>query len=50
MIDTDGHNWLNFDITDEEKLDLFKRGVRAAADFLEKFDWEGYKELRGTLG
>jgi NTE family protein len=50
MIDTDGHNWLNFDITDEEKLDLFKRGVRAAADFLEKFDWEGYKELRGTMG
>jgi NTE family protein len=50
MIDTDGHNWLNFDITDEEKLDLFKKGVRAAADFLVKFDWEGYKKLRATLG
>jgi NTE family protein len=50
MIDTEGHNWLNFDITDEEKLDLFKKGVCAAADFLDKFDWEGYKVLRGTLG
>lgn len=49
MIDTDGHNWLNFDITNEEKLDLFKRGVRAAADFLEKFDWEAYKKLRAVM-
>ena len=49
IIDTDKHNWLNFDITEEEKLDLFKRGVRAAADFLEKFDWEAYKKLRATL-
>lgn len=49
IIDTDKHNWLNFDITEEEKLDLFKRGVRAAADFLDKFDWEAYKKLRATL-
>ena len=49
MIDINGHNWLNFDITEEEKLDLFKRGVRAAADFLDKFDWEGYKKLRENM-
>ncbi|MCP9770862.1 alpha/beta hydrolase [Lacihabitans sp. LS3-19] len=48
-IDTDGHNWLNFDISDEEKLDLFIRGVKAAQEFLDTFDWIAYKKLRATL-
>lgn len=33
-IDVRGVNWLNFNITDKEKLDLFRRGAEAAALFL----------------
>lgn len=43
------HNWLNFALTDGEKLDLFVRGARAAAAFLRKFDWTGYKEIRRQM-
>ncbi len=32
-IDVRGINWLNFNLSDEEKLDLFRRGANAAADF-----------------
>jgi len=45
-IDTDGHNWLNFGMTDDEKVDLFIRGARTAANFLRAFDWKKYKEIR----
>lgn len=48
-IDTGEHHWLNFFMTDEDKADLFTRGALAAADFLESFDWEAYKELRAKL-
>ena len=48
-IDTGQHNWLNFFMGQEEKLDLFKRGVKAAADFLEAFEWEAYKRLRAQM-
>ncbi|MEM8964362.1 MAG: patatin-like phospholipase family protein [Acidobacteriota bacterium] len=60
-IDTQGHSWLEFDVEDAAKLDLFARGVESAADFLlgpkgadgqrrsaEGFDWASYKELRGV--
>ncbi len=40
------HNWLNFALTDDDKKDLFVRGARAAAEFLRKFDWLGYKKVR----
>jgi len=33
-IDVRGVNWLNFNITEAEKLELFRRGAEAAADFL----------------
>jgi NTE family protein len=33
-IDVRGINWLNFNISDAEKLELFRRGAEAAADFL----------------
>ena len=33
-IDVRGVNWLNFNISDKEKLELFKRGAEAAARFL----------------
>lgn len=48
-IDTNGHNWLNFSLTDEDKLDLFRRGVRTADYFLRSFNWDEYKETRRSL-
>jgi NTE family protein len=49
VIDIGDHNWLNFSMPDEDKLDLFIRGARAAKDFLKKFDWEKYKKIREKL-
>ncbi|MCX9157402.1 patatin-like phospholipase family protein [Niveibacterium sp. 24ML] len=48
-IDTADHDWLNFRLSDEAKLDLFERGAKAALDFLEGFDWERYKDTRASL-
>jgi NTE family protein len=48
-IDTGNHNWLNFDLTNNEKYDLFKIGARAAAAFLRGFNWEEYRKVRKTL-
>ena len=45
-IPTFGHNWLNFYMTDDEKRTLFVKGMSAAYDFLEAFDWSTYKEIR----
>ncbi|WP_018412545.1 patatin-like phospholipase family protein [Methyloversatilis thermotolerans] len=52
----DSHNWLNFEMADDEKLQLFVAGVKTAETFLcgepgksTGFDWEGYKNLRRTL-
>jgi len=45
-IPTTGHNWLNFFMSDDEKLILFKKGMVAAYEFLEAFDWMTYKEIR----
>lgn len=49
-IDTLGQNWLNFALTNEEKLTLFRQGVKAAVSFLtdekKKFSWKQYKEGR----
>ncbi|ANH79577.1 Patatin [Niabella ginsenosidivorans] len=42
-------NWLNFFITEEEKLALFEKGVAAAADFLLGFDWQSYKRDRSFM-
>lgn len=47
-IDTGDHNWLNFNLTEEDQMDLFVRGARAACDFLQKFDWDEYKKIRRT--
>lgn len=46
MINTGEHNWLNFDMEDEEKIDLFARGAEAASKFLCGFDWAKYKDIR----
>jgi len=48
-IEVGEHNWLNFSIRDDDKVDLFIRGAKAASDFLTKFDWEGYKEIRRKM-
>lgn len=48
-IDIGNHDWLNFGITDDAKLDLFKRGAEAAERFLRKFDWAEYKKIREKL-
>lgn len=48
-INTGNHNWLDFDLSQEAKIDLFSRGAACAAEFLCKFDWEAYKEVRKSL-
>lgn len=48
-IDIGHHDWLNFGITDEAKVDLFRRGTVAAEKFLRKFDWPEYKKVREKL-
>ncbi len=45
-IDIGNHDWLNFGIEDEAKIDLFIRGAEAAAKFLRKFNWAKYKNVR----
>ncbi|MFC0878080.1 patatin-like phospholipase family protein [Saccharicrinis sp. FJH2] len=45
-IDIGEHDWLNFGITEEAKIDLFVRGARAADQFLRNFNWEKYKQVR----
>jgi NTE family protein len=45
-IDTEGHGWLDFDMDEAAKVDLFVRGARKAAEFLTTFNWEGYKDIR----
>ena len=49
IIEIGDHNWLNFNLTDKDKIDLFVRGARKAAEFLIGFDWEGYKAIREAL-
>jgi NTE family protein len=39
-------NWLNFFITEEEKIKMFIKGAQAARDFLFTFDWRKYQEER----
>lgn len=48
-IDTKKHNWLNFEISDDDKIDLLLEGARAASYFLLKFDWEAYKNIRRNI-
>ncbi|MEJ7605828.1 MAG: patatin-like phospholipase family protein, partial [Bryobacteraceae bacterium] len=48
-IDTGPHHWLNFDLTEEDKIDLFARGAEAAKQFVLGFDWQRYKRTRAKL-
>lgn len=49
-IDTGEHHWLDFKLSDEAKIDLFKKGAAEAAKFLREFDWVKYKKIRESLG
>lgn len=48
-INTGTQNWLDFDMSDENKIELFISGVISADNFLRKFDWENYKIIRKNL-
>jgi len=48
-IDIGDHDWLNFGISNDEKLDLFIRGALAAERFLRQFDWMEYKKVREQM-
>ncbi|UCE23686.1 MAG: patatin-like phospholipase family protein [Candidatus Zixiibacteriota bacterium] len=49
FIRTGEHNWLDFFMKDDAKVDLFRRGVEAGVEFLLGFDWGDYKDLRVRL-
>lgn len=44
-----GYNWLDFNMSDENKRGLFVEGALKALEFLDKFDWAGYKKLREKI-
>lgn len=48
-IDPGDHHWLNFEMSDAAKKDLFIRGARAAYHFLIGFDWKNYKKIRKDI-
>jgi NTE family protein len=48
-IDTGEHGWLDFDMSERNKVDLFTRGACKAAEFLRGFDWKEYKEIRALM-
>ncbi|WP_035566159.1 patatin-like phospholipase family protein [Hymenobacter sp. IS2118] len=47
--DTSRFNWLDFSLDDAAKQALFAEGARAAAAFVDTFDWAGYQEVRRQL-
>jgi len=49
FVDIKEHNWLDFDVTDAIKVDLFVQGAKAAKEFLKTFDWNEYKNLRKSI-
>ena len=42
-------NWLNFNMTEAKKVELFQLGAKKGLEFLEKFDWENYKKHRAKI-
>jgi len=46
-IDADAKfNWLDFNMSKEDQVKLFNLGAKKALEFLIKFNWEEYKEIR----
>lgn len=49
-INVERFNWLDFEISDEDKVGLFKQGAEAAARFLRRFEWFNYKnDIKSTI-
>jgi len=44
-----GYNWLNFFLTDQDKVNMFVAGAKAATKFLIDFDWQDYKAARVNM-
>lgn len=44
-----GYNWLNFFLTDADKVNMFVAGAKAATKFLIDFDWQDYKAARVNM-
>jgi len=42
-------NWLDFEMAEKEKVKLFVLGAQKAVEFLEGFEWEGYKKVRAGI-
>ncbi|MEO9003941.1 MAG: patatin-like phospholipase family protein [Ginsengibacter sp.] len=43
------YNWLNFFLKDEDKINMFILGAKAATQFLIDFDWAEYKNQRTQM-
>lgn len=43
------YNWLNFFLSDQDKINMFVLGVQTATKFLIEFDWDAYKNNRTTM-
>lgn len=39
-------NWLDFNLSEAQQVAMFELGAQKAVEFLEGFDWEGYKAIR----
>ncbi|MBO0936984.1 patatin-like phospholipase family protein [Fibrella sp. HMF5335] len=46
VIDVREFDWLNFNLSNDDKLKLFRKGAETAAQFLRTFDWNDYKAKR----
>lgn len=42
-------NWLDFNLSEDRKVELFIAGAKKAFDFLDRFDWLEYKEIRRKM-
>ncbi len=44
-----GYNWLNFFLSDKDKINMFVLGAKAATGFLIDFNWDDYKNDRKKM-
>ncbi|UOQ66480.1 patatin-like phospholipase family protein [Hymenobacter volaticus] len=47
-LDVEKYNWLDFSMPEAKKQELFAIGIRGSVNFLRKFKWEPYKQLRSA--
>lgn len=46
FIDDENFNWLDFNMKQADKIRLFKEGVKSGCEFIKRFDWDDYKDIR----